>query len=654
MAEVKVEEKPRWAAFKSALTRTSVMAMLYAIFVFMPAHIYLTLMVGPFVSLPVAWFTILLFVELGKLSGNRLTKQEATAISVMTAGVVALYPLGQVYGAWYRTAPIAKYFDIPNYIPDWVAPAEATGVMELRTFLHPAWITPIAVGLVTLFLSFIINAGTGLFAREIFQEVERLPFPVQQMGGTALTVITGKEERPIRVLAIFALIGFAYGFVVYAAPFIHQALTGEYVQIVPVPWIDLNRNVEGMFPGANLGIFTDIGPYATGLIISFPAALGVFIGSFAVWFFGSWLSVANSLSFDADPALPGYQSWWVPGMNIDTAWWRSTLFFWATILIGFGLSLAIAPILRHPGVLRKAFSSMRRPGAKRYTEPLSLKKVILPLLVVGLVGGAVLFTVLPGVTDYVMSNPWIILVIIGMPLATTLINARTMGETGVGGPGSMAGYSGFTGPEGIQNMIYFATGANVPVWFAPNTMVCNGGSWLAWFKVSEVTETRTDSILKIFFLTFPIAVLVGYLYVQLFWSISPIPSGRYPGITISWDLRAAFTSVWIKGAGGGIFPPMWILFSFLAGSGMYIVLDLVHSPLSFISLGAGMFTITPIAIAMFTGGLIALVIKKWKGREFWDKYKNLIAAGLGIGEGFAVTISVAMALIINSIWFMPY
>lgn len=633
-----------WTTFTSGFTRMSVLAILYAIVVFIPATIYLTLMTGGVAGIPVAWFTLLLWVELGKLSGRRITKQEATMIMILT-GAMTLYPLSLVYTAWYRTSPIAKSFDIGAYVPDWAAPSEETGIMKLRTFFNPAWVLPIGVTMATTLFFVMVNFGLGLFAREVFIETERLQFPMQQMSGTALMTLTGEEKRPLHILAVFAVIGFIYGYFLYAAPFILQAFYGRYVQIIPIPWVDLNRGIEKFFPGASLGVFTDLGPIASGFILGFPTVLGIFIGSFAIWFFGNWLTFQYNL-VDIDPINPGVQSWWAPGMSIQMAWQRSLLYVWAMILIGTLLAVGLAPILRRPWLLRRAFSYMLRPRrVKRLTDPIPFGKVTLPLLIVGMAGSITLFAYL--VPEFVKVVPWIFILMVFTPFLITMIGGRMIGETGVDLPGNVFPY--------LTNLLYYESGyRGVDIWFAPNIMTSSGGGTLSWFKVAELTETRSDGLIKIYWLLLPVALLFGYLYVELFWRLAPIPSGRYPGIAIYWDISATMQSIWIRGGSFGLFRPPWILYSFIVGTGLYLALDLLHCPVSFIALGAGVSTITPVAVTMLIGGLVAKIFSWIMGKEWWEKHKMLIAAGLMVGEGLSITLSVAMALIINSIWVLRF
>ena len=86
MSVEKLEGKPQvaWINFKSGLSQNSILAVLYAIIIFIPALIYLTLMTGGLAGMPVAWFTLILWIELGKISGRHITKQEAMLILLIT------------------------------------------------------------------------------------------------------------------------------------------------------------------------------------------------------------------------------------------------------------------------------------------------------------------------------------------------------------------------------------------------------------------------------------------------------------------------------------------------------------------------------------------------------------------------------------------
>jgi hypothetical protein len=233
-----------------------------------------------------------------------------------------------------------------------------------------------------------------------------------------------------------------------------------------------------------------------------------------------------------------------------------------------------------------------------------------------------------------------------MPFITTLIGARMRGETGV-----------VYTPEGsIMNLLYYASGyKGVDVWFAPDILVASGHGRLQWFKIAELTETKSSDLILAYWLLLPVALLVGYLYVQLFWWLAPIPSGRYPGAAIYWDISATMRSLWIKGREvPGLFAVDRLFAAFIIGSALSVAFDYLHSPISFVAIGSGMNTLTPVVLPWLIGGLIAHIFRRRMGDKWWDEYKMVLAGGLVVGEGLAVTLAVSFSLIAVSIWGLPY
>ena len=646
--EKSVAKEALWVKYGSGVSPLSIIGALYAIFIFLPAQIYIYLMTGGLAGIPVGWFTLLFFLEISKYMGRRMTKQEATLLSILVG--LGWIPINFIYSAWFRQSEIAHYFDITPYVPDWAAPPPESKILELRTLFHPVWAPVYAVYFASWVIVSMVSIGLALFAKEMYLEVERLPFPMVQVSSTAIIVLTGEDEAPLRMLGAVSLIGFVWGFVLYGLPFLHQALTGEYVQFIPIPWIDLNRYVETTLPGAFLGIATSLGTYSGGWIVPFPVVVGMFLASIAVWIVANTYVVSNWEALglpDVNPALPGVQSWWYHGMTVAAGLPRANMFFWFSIFLGLGLAAGLLPLIRRPKIIMDAATLLFRPVTKvrkRYTEPISGLKVTLPLLIGGMVGGIVLFAVL--VPEFFWSNLWIIPAMVGFPLISTIIECRTYGETptAISIPASTLTY-----------LAYYASGyKGVDVWFAPTIVGASGFSWLTTFKLAELTETRITSILKVYWILVPIGIVVGFVYLELFWRMAPIPSGRYPGVQIFWPLSATNTALWIRGGLKGLFRPDWILYSFLLGAGLYLLLDFTHSPITFIYLATGATVVPPVAISYLIGGIIGLLIKRFKGDAWWEKNKLILAAGLTIGQGIAVTISIAIGLIINSIWTLPF
>jgi len=634
--------KEKFEEFKSGISMHSLLGTLYAIVVFIPAVMYLQLMTGQ-TGISVGWFTVVLFVEFMKLTGARLSKQEALLIYLI-AGAEMFIPLTIAYRAYFRTSPVTKLFGLTDVLPDWWTPPLSSPVHTIRTVFHPDWLIPMVVFFASVIASSLLNFALGYIAREIYIEVEDLPFPLQQVDAEAIVTLTGFEERPYQIFSVFALIGLIYGSVLYAVPFIGQAWTGAKIQLLPVPWFDWTLQIQPSLPGAIWGLATDITAFAWAFVIPFNVVLAMFIGSFSVYFFGNWLLQENWEKWglpDTNPDIPGVQSWWFPGMNIQMSLLRSTMYFWAAPLIGFALSAGIGPILRHPDVLKRAFSFLRTKRTQaRKTEPISFNLYITIPLVGSLLIFALMFVLLT--PDFVRTNLIIVVIIMLIPFVSMLISGRMRGEAGI-----------VYMPAGnLQNIMYYTSGyRGADIWFLPTPIGATG--WpLSWFKLAQLTKTKSTSLVKAYWLLLPFAMLVGIAYMEMFWRIAPIPSGRYPGAQIFWPIDVSYTCLWIKGTELGIFKPMWILYSFLIGLVLFFIFDFLPIPFSFTGLAVGAGTAPPFALSYLIGGVIGKLIGL-KRREWWEKHKLLVAAGLVVGESIAATIAVAISLIMNSLWILP-
>jgi len=621
-------------SFQSGFTSRSILASIYAIAVFTPAIMYLQLVTGQ-TGFSVAWFTLLLWSKLLEMSGNKLLRQEALIVFLLSG--LEFIPLSLIYRAWYRQSEIAILFKLVYEIPDWYAPPPITRIIEFRTFLHSSWIPVLSLLAISSILNQILAFSLALIAREILIESENLPFPIQQANAVALVTVTEGEPFSTRILSVFATFGFIYGFFLYALPFVIQSWSGQLIYFLPIPWIDLNKQIEISMPGALFGLATDIIPYASGIIIPFKAAISLGIASLAVFFFGNWLVVKYNLS-----PTP----WWTPGMNIQLASQQSILYFWATILIGFALSAGIGPILKHPKFFTSSLQHLINPTPQkslRRTDPINFRIWILLPLIISLVGHLALSIIL--VPNFILSNLWFIPFMIFLPFISTLTAGRMLGEVGTA-----------TFPSGnFQNILYLASGyPRADIWFFPSPATTSGHGYLTWFKIAEITKTDAKSLIKAFWFVWPVSFILGIVYLQILWSLGPIPSARYPGVQIYWPIDATFQSLWIKGREVGMFPVSWVFFSFVVGLLIFFLIDLLHLPISFAALAAGSGTLPPYGIAYVLGAIVSLVIEKIIGKEFWRKNKLLIAAGLMMGESIAITISVAVSLIINSIWMQAY
>ena len=661
VSESSSDRQAIWMTYKSGISRNSLTAIFYAMLVFTPAQIYMTLMTGGGVG-AVTWFTLFLWIEFMRLGGGMLTKQEA--FFILAFSTTATFPLSLIQWAWFRESDVAITLGIVDQIPDWKAPHPSLGILELRTFFHPAWIAPIGVALIASAITFILGLGLNLFAREMYIEAERLPFPIQQMQGQGLSVLTESIDRSTErkkiqmyIFSISAILGFAYSLVLYTVPAITQALTGVYTPLIPVPFVDLTPAIETMMPGAILGIGTTLTSFTLGWFIPFRIVLGMFLGALAVGLFGNWFSVIFQWVPDTDPILPGYQSWWLPGMGIPMIMARSTLFFWTSIFLGAGFALGLAPIMAHPRRFVQTLKSLSKPrsaGARspeeRILEPISFSKIILPLILVGTAGTVALYWIL--VPGFVPMFPWMLLFMLFLPILSTMITARLIGTVGTSSqPLAQVAYVPFWTAQ--------ITYPGLNQWFAPSIWDNVVGD-PSLFKACQIMETRDLDYVKLYIILWPISIIVGYLYMEVFWSIAPIPSGRWPATAIYWPQWATQFGVTIRGLMYGLLRIDWLIYVFIALLALYILLDLAHSPIPYIAIAAGIGGAyvfgsgLPSLITAFIGAVSAHIIRLKVGSEWWYENRYTVGAGITTGTAIAVTMAVAISMIVNAVWVLPF
>ena len=78
------------------------------------------------------------------------------------------------------------------------------------------------------------------------------------------------------------------------------------------------------------------------------------------------------------------------------------------------------------------------------------------------------------------------------------------------------------------------------------------------------------------------------------------------------------------------------------------------SQLSLIGLAVGMVMPIPFAVSLFVGGLIAQYIRRKTGPEWFGANRNIIVAGLAVGEGVVIGLLAAIAALRSSLIALPY
>jgi len=627
MSETGLEE------YKSGLTWRSLLAVLYGLALFAPAAIWVSLVaIGvSFVSAAqIALITV--FVEFARYSGRPLTKQEATIVYVVATLIAAGEPLALVYAGWYVHSPIAIMFNIADKVPTWWAPPQGSVAWQLRTLFHPDWLPPLAVYLIVHSLGTLGAFVFATMANEIFIEAERLPFPMQEITARTITVLTEREEAHLGLLSSTALIGAIYGVLLYTLPTIAKA-AGYPIALIPIPWADFTRYIEIFMPGASFGVATDIMLLALGLMLPFRLVISMLLGSIARFMIGNWLTVRLGIT----PWAKHY----VSGMSLTVIYQESTLYLWANIIIGMSFAVGLAPLIIRPRVIAGSFKALTgkigREKERISERILSVRTFIILWIVVGITLAAI-YSILdpqfPIWAGLIWEFPFMFILM--------LITVRVLGETGIV----------WQFPNARQAFLLSIGYPGITGWFLPLSMH-PGVWWTSNFKVCQLTKTSYSSLIKAYFIAMPISLLLGLLYVNVFWAIAPMPSAIYPATYIQWPVQAMYQSIWITRP-EEFFKSDVIVYSLISTLGLGILLYKLGLGMVLTGLFTGMATPIASIFTIFLGSLIGKIIATRFNIEWFNRYKQTLAAGLMLGEGIAIMIGAAGAILIRSIQLRPY
>jgi len=613
----------------SGFSWRSYLGLIYTILVFQPAIMYLYLTTGnTLLSAATQWASLILFVELARLSGKPLTKQEATIIFLGSAlssafALPLLPPWGWIYRLWFKYSPVAMAFNLEKYIPSFYAPVSEEPWIQ-RTFFHPSWTYAVTVSIIAWLCFRILDLSLSLFVRALYIEVERLPFPTIVPQAEAVVTLTERRKDAMRIFVTAAIISMIYGVLAYSVPFIVQSV-GYTFQLIPLPWADFNPTLHHIVKGASLGIATDVLTFVSGFLVSFPVCIAIFIGSFVVYFVGNAILVSLGIS--------EFAKTWAFGMTVQDSWQRSLMYFWISPLIGFSIAAGVLPILLRPKFLKRAFQAVM--GKTKTEVMISPLIILIPFFVTSAILIGFIHMLVP---DF----PILVLVFLNMvwPILYILITSRGMGEA-----------VAFQIPYVPQLSIIASGYGGYDIWFAP--LYQQPWNWLGPLKVCDLTRTHPISFIKTYILAWPLALVLGFIYAMMFWKVAPIPSAAYPGVNTFWPVTGALQAIWITHP-PEIFQPIMIAAGFIVGSVLFFITNLLHMSALMIGITAGTFTAIPSALTILVGGIIGKVIEIKFGKTRWNRYKGTFAAGLILGQAIILVVGVAIALIIKSMWVMPY
>jgi len=653
--------------FEEGFNWKSVIGAFFIGFVMMPASIYLGLVAGQTMGPAAEWVTIILFTEVAKRSFITLRRQEIYILYYIAGGLTMMMGgTALAGGAFARLiwnqylvqSPAAASFAAD--IPRWVTPPASSEALALRTFFHADWLPAILILVAGEILSRISWFTFGYFLFRVTSDMERLSFPmapVAAQGATALAEASAKTETwRWRVFSVGTMIGVVFGAIYVALPTVSGLVLIRPIAILPIPWIDFTQSTERFLPATPTGITTNLGAIFTGFVLPFWVVVGTCVAALG--------------SLVINPALHhfGQLTTWEPGMDTINTTFANNLDFWISFFIGTSFSVAFIGLYKVGAGLRQRRAEMRAAGpAERRASGLPPGRGDLNLW--GCLAAFIVITcIYIWVCDGLINKGWFttwqpkpktqqfplaFLIFFGLIWTpfTSYVDARMIGLTGQ--------YVPF--PFVREATFILSNYKGVDVWFAPIPLA-SYGFYAQKFREVELTGTKFTSILKAELLLVVLMLFCSLLFWSYIWKLNPIPSVQYPWTQKMWPFNAMQFAFWVTATSEhnevflrAIRAPV-IVSGLGVGLGVYGLFSALRWPVMMIyGFIRGIGQIPHWFIPEIIGALLGrYYFAKRFGADEWRRYTPVLAAGFACGMGLVSMVSIASALIFQSISQLPF
>lgn len=631
--------------FYPGLTWRSVLAMVMAGLIFMPASIYLWLAIGAGAAIAATYVTVILFSALARIYGTSLTRQELFIIYSVVGGIGGALPLYYwlVFRGYYINNPLSLEFKlngvpIRDLVPLWMAPPPGSEAYKIRTLLHPDWIPAIATNVLFAALGLTAEISLGIIFSYLYIEIEPLTFPFAQIDAAMVNTLYERKHENMLYFLLALIGGAIYGGLLYMVPM----LVGPWAQIIPYPWIDFTPYTQFFLPGALIGIATDPTTFLYGMILSPSVTLSMMIGSFITWIFGNTLTLTVFRDFS-----PEWVSEYYPGMNIFLIIQRAGLRLWLSTFMGISYGLAIYILIATRGKFVQAFKALSKIGlqeSRKLGYP-PLRMLLVAFFVATLTSVIIYYFLVPGIPIWL---PPTVSILLSLVIAS--VGARVYGELGLT----------FT-PDFVYNMwktaVYFSPYQGYPGWIYTPALAGFGTPWYVnATKAAYLTRTRPIDYYKAQLISFAIVTVLGLFFMDFFWRMSPIPSFTYPYVMGIWPTYAISDSLFatrqIAIKADQILLGMGVALA--GGMGGYGLMKagLPFNPIAFVG---GMYAYPPYTIMVFVMSILSeFVFTKVMGREKWYSLRGIVLAGFLAGMGIIVALGTALTLLSKASWIWPW
>jgi hypothetical protein len=639
--------------FEDGVSWGTVVMALFIGLLMTPAQMYMQLVAGVEMGPAAQWVTVILYVEIARRAFTKLKRPEIFVLFYM-CGAVIHSSGGLLWQQFLVQSEELRKMGITQYIPSWYAPGDPD-VLASRSFFNNAWLVPVALMILTMFITRLDHFGLGYIMFRLTSDVEDLPFPMAPVGAMGMTALAdASSQRDTwrwRTFSIGAMGGILFGLVYLAVPNITGALFAQSLQIIPLPFIDLTGFTEDFLPAMPMMISFDITFVVIGMVLPFWAMVGSFIGLIITM-------CGNPLLYHF-----GILHTWVKGIGGIQTIQGNIMDFYFSFNLGLMFAIAAIGIFHVVSSLRKKQDEMtqaQKPSiqwSKLFTPPKGRGDI--PIWVA--------FSIyLFSTTTYIV-------------LAYLLINKYSGPLLGAKFPLWLLIFYGFIytpiisyvssrmeGIVGQQVAIPFVREATfilsgykgAAIWFAPIPLH-NYAQQAQFFKVTELTGTKITSVIKSEIIIFPIVIAGSLLFSQFIWSIGNVPSEMFPYANQFWELNAYQSGLVFSATLPGemaspfkeAFIPSYLGAGFTLALAVYAALSHFGLPI-FLVYGVvrGMGQSVPHTIVpMFIGALLGRFLFRKRFGDQWPQYRIVFNAGFVAGIGLITMLSLGFVLMSKSV-----
>ncbi len=638
--------------FHEGFNWTSFLGVIFIALLMVPGSMYMGLVAGMGIGNAARWVTVILFVEMAKRTHKSLKKSEVFVLFFM-AGAAMQSPFGGLlWMQYFRQSDAAMAYGIAELLPAWVVPPIDSDTYANRNFFHKDWLIPIGMIIFSMLTGEFEKMVLGYGFFRMASDIEKLPFPMAPVGAQGMMALAeddseeGKKEAwRWQIFSIGGAVGLLFGAVYLGVPTVANALTGQSVTILPIPFSDWTTRTEGILPAVATGMSWDLTNFMMGMVVPFFATIGAVVGLLITF-------VANPILYRSEILTS-----WKPGDNTVATIFHNNVDFYFSLHIGVAVAIAVAGLVQ---VIKSVVSTRKKmkqdKDFKRIAEVPPGRGDIPTWFIYAtyfVVTGS--YIILGGFLVNWHTGVMVVLLFFGFVYSPFIsyVNARLEGMVGKAVEIPM-----------IKEAALILSGyRGMEVWFIPFPKQNFGDDETVFYRQCELTGTKFTSIWKTKILLFPIIFLSSIIFSQFIWSLGEVPSNAFPFANEMWGLQAASRCIMLSATRGGYtlfekaFDPAFMTVGLGVGLTLFWGLTALGTPTFFVyGVVSGLNQTLPHGlIPRFAGALLArYYFQKKLGVKKWRQYAPVLMAGFSCGMGLIATFGIGLNFLSKSAIQLPF